>query len=58
MRFRIVPAHIGELLPDDGTGRALTITLVLVVAEQLLASVTVTLYCPEAPTTELFIDGF
>ena len=58
VRFNVAPAHCGVLLPAVGVGNALMVTLVVVVAEQPFALVTITVYTPEAPVVTLVIDGF
>ncbi len=57
-RFKAEPVHCGVLLPAVGVGNALMVTLVVAVAIHPLASVTVTVYVPEAPVVTLVIDGF
>ena len=46
------------LTEKAGTGSGLTVTLVEAVLEQPLASVTVTVYVPEAAVEALGIEGF
>ena len=58
VRFKVEPAHCGVLLPAVGVGNALMVAFVVVVAEQPLASVTITVYIPEAAVVTLVIDGF
>jgi hypothetical protein len=58
LRVRVPPWHTGLLLPAKGVGIVFTVTLVLVVAEQPLLPVIVTVYVPLAAAVAFGIDGF
>jgi len=54
----VTPAQYGPVLEAVGTGNGFTVTVVVAVAEQLLASVTVTVYVPELTTAAGEMVGF
>jgi hypothetical protein len=58
VRFKVAPLHTGLLLPAVALGDAFTVTTVVAVAVQPPASVTVTVYVPEAAVVTVAIEGF
>ena len=57
-RFSVCPAHKGPFALAVATGVAFTVTLIVAVPLQLLASVTVTLYVPLPAVVIAAIEGF
>ena len=54
----VLPSQTGLLLPAAGVGKALTVTLVVVLAVQVFAPVTVTVYDPAIAAVEAGMEGF
>ncbi len=59
MRFKVLPAQTGPLLPTVGAaGVKLTVALVVALVDVHPLTVTFTLYVPEAFVVALAMDGF
>lgn len=58
VRFKDVPSQIGELLPAFTTGNGFTVTFIVAVLWQLLASVMLNVYVPLAAVVAPAMLGF